>query len=81
MWEEEKFPETEEELIEWIVKQVINYLRQKRIKPTYRRVYRLSEIVYKRIKPIWEEEKEKLESRRIFEELESSYEIYKHVEE
>ena len=81
IWEEEKFPETEDELIEWIVRQVINYLRQKRIKPTYRRVYRLSEIVYKRIKPIWEKEKEKLESKRLFSELEKSHNLYKEIEE
>ena len=81
MWERERFPTTEEELMEWVVREVIKFLRGRGVAPTHKKVYRLSEIVYKRIKPLWEEEREKIESKEIFKELERSYELYKSVEE
>ena len=82
MWkgEGEKFPQDEYELMEWVVRQVVRYLMHRGIKPTYKKVYRLSEIVYKRIKPLWEEAKEKIESERLFKELEESYKLYEAVE-
>ena len=79
MFEPAPIPATEEELYEWVVREVIRFLKDKGEPITYRKVYRLSELVFKKIKPLWE--KERLESQKMWEELSQSLSFYKTFEE
>ncbi|QID32297.1 helix-turn-helix domain-containing protein [Pampinifervens florentissimum] len=81
---EENMPQTEEEFLRWIVHKVIELFRQKGIKPTTKKVYRVSEYVAKRLMPEWQKalkRRQRIESEILFKALEDGLEFYKQLEE
>ncbi len=81
---EETIPQTEDDFLQWVVHKVIQELRKKGIRPTAKKVYRVSEYVAKRLMPEWQKAlkgRQRIESEILFKALEDGLEFYKQLEE